>query len=159
MISNSPNGEATKTNPASSRASGNYLGVAESLRHLRSQTPEESLGLAKETGLLMPSVIAAILAGILLAGWTTLSYVLSSGAEPTPATTSPEPEKPESNPTTPPPTDPGVPPSATTKPAAKPSTPKSKDLLDILGENGTKKANPSINPLDKKDDDILKEIK
>ena len=37
--------------------------------------------------------------------------------------------------------------------------PKKKDILDVLGETGSKKANPKLNPLDKKEDDLLKDLK
>ena len=43
-------------------------------------------------------------------------------------------------------------------PAVK-APPGKGDILDKLGENGTKTVSPKVNPLDKKDDDLLKDIK
>ena len=37
--------------------------------------------------------------------------------------------------------------------------PGKKDINDFLGDKGVKSANPKVNPLDKKDDDFLKDLK
>ena len=159
MIPNSPNGEATKTTLAGPRTSAGFSNVADSLRHLRSQTPEESLGLSGESGLLKPFLLATAITAILLAILTAIPYFLAKQSDPTTKQVQPAPEVPEAAPAAPVQNDPSKTPAVTPPVPGKTSTPKSKDLVDILGESGTKKANPKVNPLDKKDDDILKEIK
>lgn len=59
---------------------------------------------------------------------------------------------------------PTVPPPASPDPNLKAGSTASKlpgkdDIVSKLGENGTKTAPAKVNPLDKKDDDILKDIK
>ena len=161
MIPNSPNGEATKSTSVNPRNSAGFTNAADSLRHIRSQTPEESLGLTSEGSLLKPFLLATAIAVIMLAAFTAIPYFLAKQADTTPKQVQAAPEVPEPAAAAPVPNDPSKPPAATTATSVpgKTSTPKSKDILDVLGESGTKKANPSVNPLDKKDDDILKEIK
>lgn len=159
MIPNSPNGEPTKATLTAPRTSAGFTNVAESLRHLRSQTPEESLGLASESGLLRPMLMATVATGVLLALLTAIPYFLARQSDSTPKQVQPAPEVPEGAPAVTTPNDPAKPPVVTPPVPGKSPSPKSKDILDVLGESGTKKSNPKVNPLDKKDDDILKEIK
>lgn len=159
MIPNSPNGEAPKSTVASSRSAG-FNNMADSLRHMRNQTPEESLGLSSSGSLLKPFLLATIVAVVLLGVLTAVPYFLNRKTEATPKEAQPAPETPGAAPAAPVQNDPnGNSPPPTPNVPAKTPGPKSKDILDVLGESGTKKANPKVNPLDKKDDDILKEIK
>jgi len=159
MIPNSPNGEATKSTSVNPRNSAGFTNAADSLRHIRSQTPEESLGLTSEGSLLKPFLLATAIAVIMLAAFTAIPYFLAKQSDPTPKQVQPAPEVPEAAPAAPVQNDPSKPPVVSPTVPGKSTTPKSKDILDVLGESGTKKANPKVNPLDKKDDDILKEIK
>ena len=112
MIPNLPNGEATKSTLASPRTSASFTNVADSLRHLRSQTPEESLGLASESGLLRPFLLATALTAVLLAALTAIPYFLAKLSDSTPKQVQPTPENPEVTPT-PAPFDPsGKPPAS-----------------------------------------------
>lgn len=136
-------------------------GMMDSLRHLRARSPQESLGLKTERGLLKAFVQAALVTGVVFAALTVGPYYLQkqSGAapqtEPAPAPADAAP------PAAPPPSTPA--PDATAKktpaPAADPGKPAGKkDLMDVLGEGGTKKSSPKVNPLDRKDDDLLKDL-
>ncbi|MSR54488.1 MAG: hypothetical protein EXS09_14545 [Gemmataceae bacterium] len=159
MIPNSPNGEANQATLTNSRNPASF--TADSLRHMRNQTPEESLGLSSEGSLLKPFLLATAIAAIMLVAFTAMPYFLAKQADPTPKQVQAAPEAPEAAPAASVPADPSKSPAATTATSTpgKTPSPKSKDILDVLGESGTKKANPKVNPLDKKDDDILKEIK
>ncbi|HEX3151820.1 MAG TPA: hypothetical protein VHR66_27355 [Gemmataceae bacterium] len=131
--------------------------VLDTLRHLRARSPQESLGLQSDRGLLKAFVLAAIGTGVVFVALTVVPYLIhkakpadqqptaSGGNEPAPAAT----------------TSPTPPGDQTAKaPAADPSKPKAKgkDLPDVLGESGVKTGSPKVNPLDKKEDDIFKEL-
>ena len=58
-------------------------------------------------------------------------------------------------PTTP---EPATKPTTETRPAAETKAPVSKEALDKLGVNDIKKADPKSNPLEKNNDDILKDL-
>ena len=162
MTPNRVNGEVPKGQSATQPSTGAV--IADALRTMRNRSPEESLGLNGESGLMTSSLIAFGGIFLILLALTLVPYLLdksfssppkqpnptpADGTEvivPSPATTA---ESPSSNP--------GAVaknPSDTSK-----SPSKKKDFPDHLGENGVKNANPKTNPLDKKDDDLLKDIK
>jgi hypothetical protein len=126
-------------------------------------SPQESLGLTASNGLFKASIQAGIGFALLLAGLTFGPYFWdkSQGAakanapapakSDSPAVSQPPPAPP---PSAPEPKAPSGAPTAVGKPPGK-----SGDILDKLGESGTKTAPAKVNPLDKKDDDILKDIK
>ena len=130
-------------------------------------SPQESLGLAARGGLVAASVQAAIGFAVLFAALTFGPYFWEKSHA---ATKPGAPEKGDapvaaqpSTPVAPPPSTPD--PSAAKLPpagapvAGKQPAAKGGDLLDKLGESGTKAAPAKVNPLDKKDDDILKDLK
>jgi hypothetical protein len=154
MTPNLVNGEAPKGQAASPTG-----GVVETLRHLRARSPQESLGVQSNRGLLKESFLAAAITGVVFAALTVGPYYANkffpASAPSTPAAQSgvdPNPQNPSPAPS----------PAANTeakKPAGEPGkTPKGKDIPDVLGESGVKKGSPKVNPLDKKDDDIFKEL-
>ena len=128
----------------------------DTLRRLRNQSPAESLGLPAGNGLMKPFLQAAAATAILFVLLTVIPYFVDTPKPVEAKGTPPTVEKQE------PAEAPKPPPTATAGPEAKAPTlsPKGKaDVLDKLGENGTKTAPAKVNPLDKKDDDILKDIK
>ncbi|MDB5306109.1 MAG: hypothetical protein JWO38_311 [Gemmataceae bacterium] len=166
MTPNLPNGEAPKGQHAAPRsAPADPAGLTDSLRRFRGQTPQESLGLASGNSLLWPFVQASVVTAILFAALTAGPYLWEK--QPAAAADSGQPAKTENPAATPPPASPAPPPTTpapdTTakKPAdvTRPPTGGKKDITDVLGESGTKPASPKVNPLDKKEDDLLKDIK
>lgn len=128
-------------------------------------TPKEALDAAPASGLFKACVQAGIGFAALLAALTFGPYYwdkshASTNAAPAPKEKGDAPQAgqppvaPAPSPVTPDPNTKGAPGSPV---AGKP--PGKGDILDKLGESGTKNAPPKVNPLDKKDDDILKDIK
>lgn len=156
MKNNSSNGQLT-----ASRSAADLPVLTETLKRLRNQTPAESLGLPAGSGLLKPFLQATVACLILLALLTVVPYFVdpprSEAKGPPPIPERPEPapgETPKDQNPSKANTD-GTPKTQTT--GAKGN--KGDDILNKLGENGTKSASPKVNPLDKKDDDLLKDIK
>jgi hypothetical protein len=153
MKSDPLNGEAPKGRTATPAA-----GVIETLRHLRARSPQESLGVQTQHGLLKASLLAAVITGAALVALTAGPYFMHkaapAGAAPAAAPNSGGGDSPAPAPA--PSTSPNT---EAKKPAGEPGkTPKGKDLPDVLGESGVKTGTPKSNPLDKKDDDIFKEL-
>lgn len=137
--------------------------VDEALRFMRSRTPQESLGLKNDNYLTWAFLVSTAGAVVVIGLLTAVPYFWEKMYPSTPVAQKPATaDGPESGP---------APAEATSMPATEtnaknPSgkadtakSPKKKDLLDALGESGVKTAKPSVNPLDKKDDDLLKELK
>ena len=131
-------------------------------------SPKEALGVSPTSGLLKPSIQAGVGFAVLLAGLTFGPYFwekshAATNAPPAPAgkTDAPAagqpPTAPAPSPATPDPNTASKVPAAGSPAAGKP--PAKGDILDKLGESGTKTAPAKVNPLDKKEDDILKDIK
>jgi hypothetical protein len=130
--------------------------VLDSLRHLRARSPQESLGLQADRGLLKSFLLATIITGVAFAALTVVPYLIHKAK---PATEQPTPEA--NPPAATSPSSPTPPADQTAK--APPgdvgkTKPKGKDLPEVLGESGVKTGSPKVNPLDKKDDDIFKEL-
>ncbi len=130
----------------------------------RTRSPRDVLGQSARSDLLVASLVAGIGFVALFAGLTVGPYYWekwqATANAPAPA------EKPDAPPPGPPVAPaPSVPdPGASNKlpPGGSPVSgkpPAKGDILDKLGENGTKAAPTKVNPLDKKEDDILKDIK
>jgi len=132
-------------------------------RHVRSQTPQESLGLSGKSGLFKASVQAGIIFAIGFAVLTFIPFLLESAkgtkatvnANPAaapgdqPADTSPSTAPQPSTPTTPK-TD------TTTKTPTNAKIPGKDDILNKLGETGTKTGSPkSKDPFKANGDDDL----
>jgi hypothetical protein len=158
MKNNSSNGQLTAT-----RTAADSPVLTETLRRLRNQTPAESLGLAAGSGLLKPFLQAAAASLILLALLTVVPYFVDPPKSAEAKGPPPIPERQEPAPSETPkdqqPSKPGPEGTAKTPTPASPKGNKGDDILNKLGENGTKTASPKVNPLDKKDDDLLKDIK
>lgn len=149
MTNNSSNGSMPHT-PRT--AAPDSPVINETLRRLRNQSPAESLGLPAGNGLLRPFIQASIGGAILLVLLTVIPYFVDPPKAAEAKVLPPAEQKQE--------------PTETPKSQPEPKTPVNakgpsgkSDILDKLGENATKTASPKINPLDKKDDDILKDIK
>jgi hypothetical protein len=144
------NGQLTpETRPAADSSA-----LTETLRRVRHQSPQESLGLASGNGLLKPSLQAAMGTAILLALLTVIPYFVSP------------PKASAENNGTPAPAEKAQPAETPKQPetqAKAPTNPKGAaekgDILNKLKENETKTAPLKTNPLDNKDDDLLKGIK
>jgi hypothetical protein len=162
MTTDLSNGAVTKGERIASSTTGSPDGVAETLPQLPKRSVQESLGLPPGTGLFIPFTVATVGIMLLLIVLTVIPYVTDSGRTtpenpPTPVANEKQ-EQPAPAPaaTTPATTNVAIPdPSSKVNPKI---TVKS-DFPDKLGESGTKTAKPNVNPLDKKDDDLLKEIK
>lgn len=131
----------------------------------RAPTLRDAFGPSDHGSLLGASLMAAGGFAVLLAVLTFGPFLFTkaqpaANAAPTPA------EKPESPPAaqavapapkSPADNSPKAPAAGTSVAGKQPA--KKDDILDKLGESGTKTAPAKVNPLDKKDDDILKDIK
>jgi hypothetical protein len=157
MTSDFPNGTVAKVeHNASTKAA-----LAETLRQLPKKSAQEALGLPVGTGLLVPFTVAAIGIMLSLIVLTAIPYAMAKVS-----TTSEKPavpdstEKQEQPATTQPPSAPTTSnPTPDSSSKVNPKVPGKGDILDKLGENGKKIEKPNVNPLDKKDDDLLKDIK
>lgn len=148
MIPTIANGEAPKgqygTSPAEPAA------IAEAVRQLRAQTPQQALGLGSQSGLLKASLQAAAGIGVLFAALTVGPYLweknnppAATGGPPAAAENPNPPAEPgEPNPVAPAPSTPGPKQPATTTPVAG----KQPDKLpkDPLGETGVKSGSPTL---------------
>lgn len=141
------------------------------LDRFRTKDPQELLGVSDTGGLFGPMVIATIATGVIFAALTIVPYVLSKNApananaekpaekvEPAKVET-PKPDATAKVPATTTPNSKGKA-EPTAKVDASPGTPPAKgpDILQKLGENETKTASPKVNPLDKKNDDLLNDL-
>ena len=133
--------------------------VLDTLRHLRARSPQESLGLQTQRGLLKAFLLATVGTSMVFAALTVVPYLMHKAKpadeQPTPAAAGVNEPAMATTPSSTPPADQTAkaPPTDTGKPKAK-----GKDLPDVLGESGVKTGSPKVNPLDKKDDDIFKEL-
>jgi len=139
---------------------------AESLRGLHARNPQESLGLPEQSALPRACLQAGLIIVGLMAVLTAGDYLLKKQF-PAESKAAPKPAEAAATDTAPPAPNPANLPASSpsaNKPAdvpadtAKSPQPKKKDILDHLGESGSKKAG-SGNPLDKKEDDLLKDLK
>ncbi len=129
----------------------------------RPETPthsaKESLGQSAPSGLLKASLQAGIGFAIVFAGLTFGPYYWEKSQ----ASTKASPEPAEKGAPAPPPVAVAPPPSTPNPKGPQPPTPGKPagkdDILNKLGENGTKTAPGKTNPLDKSNDDLLKDIK
>jgi hypothetical protein len=162
MTTDLSNGVAIKGDQMAKGSTVSSDGLTETLKQLPKKSAQESLGLPPGAGLFMPFIAATAGMMLLLILLTAIPYAMDKGRTPTENTSTPAAnEKPEQS----------APTQATTTPAASsPTTPDvssktnpkisvKSDFPDKLGENASKTAKPNVNPLDKKDDDLLKEIK
>ncbi|WP_020475128.1 hypothetical protein [Zavarzinella formosa] len=167
MKPNLVNGDTSGGEPAGLRSSPAVSpDVSAALRVLRNRSPEESLGVNTKNSLLRASIQAGIVTGVLFAALTIVPYVLAKVFPPAPKEVKQTPAETET-------TAPTTAPASTTKetaptqtakktpdgPAVPPKTAGKKDIMDVLGETGAKPSNPRVNPLDKKEDDLLKDLK
>lgn len=135
-------------------------GLADGLRTLRTQTATESLGLGEQSSLLKASLQASVGFVILFAALTFGPFVYqnfqSNAKENAPAK---QEAKPPTEPTTPTP----APEPSPKQPNGTPSTgkiPGKGDILDKLGENGTKTGAPKVkDPFKAGGDDDLPGLK
>lgn len=148
MTPASPNGQLSKVSPAEAPARGTPAAL-----------PADAGG-----GLLKASLQAAAGFAVLFAGLTFGPYFwdksqAASKAEPKAAEKG-EPKAAEPQPPAAPSPSPAAPDAKGTAGTPVVGKPPAKgDIVDKLGENGTKTAPTKVNPLDKKDDDLLKDIK
>lgn len=161
MIPTSPHGEPQNGQlPATRPESAGAVPP----RTPRTQTPKEALGASAGSGLFMASIQAGIGFAIVLGALTIGPYYWEksqANANPGPAEKekagTPAPNQPPVAPA------PSSPDPNTKQPTGDPTAgakqPKKDDIINKLGESGTKTAPAKVNPLDKKDDDILKDIK
>jgi hypothetical protein len=163
MIQDHPNGEAPKNSAQLARSeSSASASVIEALRQLRNRSPEEMLGVNSKSGLRTACLQATAGAVAIILLLTIIPYFVAkaekkNAAPETPAKeVAPEPRE-SASPTTP---------ATKTEPdkvakknsGTDPEKPlKKKELIDKLGESGVKTGKPSLNPLDKKDDDLFKD--
>ena len=154
MIPTLPNGEPQKGPTPAARADARH--------QPRMPSPRESLGRSARSGLFKASVQAGIGFVVVFAGMTFGPYFWEksqAGAKatgPAPAEKTGTPAAGQPAAVAPTPDASGKPPAGA---AAGGKVPGKGDIVDKLGENGTKAAPAKVNPLDKKDDDILKDIK
>ena len=151
MKNDHPNGQPTRSTVAESPT------LYESLSRFRNQSPSESLGLPSGNNLAKPFLQAAVITAVLFALLTVGPYFYDKGKTvEAKGNAAPTADKADPGET------PKVTPTITPGPEniAKVKSPTGKgDIVDKLGENGKKAAPLSVNPLDKKDDDLLKDIK
>lgn len=125
-------------------------------------SPARALDPSAGGGLLKASVQAAIGFAVLFAGLTVGPYFWDkSQANANPKKAPGEKASPAAA-AQPAPAAPASPEPNSKLPAGAPvagKPPAKDDIVSKLGENGTKTAPSKVNPLDKKDDDILKDIK
>jgi hypothetical protein len=135
-------------------------------REPRTQTPKEALGASAGSGLFMASIQAAVGFAVVLGALTFGPYFWEksqANATPSPAQGEKGKAAPAANqlPVAPAPSSPNPAPSGKLPPG-NPTVgkqPGKGDIVDKLGENGRKTAPAKLNPLDKKEDDLLKDIK
>ncbi|MBM3982536.1 MAG: hypothetical protein FJ304_20145 [Planctomycetes bacterium] len=122
----------------------------------------DALGLSAQSGLIKASVQAGVVFAVLLAALTVGPFYWDKSQANTKAApdAADKGDKPAAQ--VPQAPAPAVPDPKGPNPVAggpSPKQPGKGDLLDKLGETGTKPAPTKTNPLDKKDDDIFKELK
>jgi hypothetical protein len=162
MTKDLSNGVVTKGELIDRNTTDSRSASAGAPRLLPKKSAEESLGLPPGTGLLMPFTVATVGMILLLIVLTVIPYVMDNGRTTAEIPVTPAANEKQEQSTT---TQPAAPPTPVTPPTQDPSSkvnPKvtvKSDFPDKLGENASKTAKPNVNPLDKKDDDLLKEIK
>ncbi len=138
--------------------------VTDSPHPTRTRPPRDTLGHSARSDLFLASLVAGFGFAVLFVGLTFGPYYWNKSQGTTKATPAPAEKSdapPASLPVAPAPTSPD-PGAAKLPPGGSPvvgKVPGKGDILDKLGESGTKAAPAKVNPLDKKDDDILKDIK
>lgn len=134
--------------------------MGETLRHHRSQSPQESLGLTGQSGLFKASLQAGVLFAIGFAVLTVVPYFLERQSVAAKAN-APTPEKTEVAPAPTPTPTPN--PETTPKTPPTPTGPKvvgKDDILNKLGETGTKGGTPKTkDPFKGTGDDDLPGLK
>ena len=158
------NGVAASAEPTRTAGGTAPQAIAESLRQRHKQTAQESLGIPPGTGLFLPFIVASVAMLFLLGLLTAFPYAL---ARLEPPAAQEEKQSPAANdkmespatgqPTPSTPTAPSYSSSEVKQPTGKVAV--KGDIIEKLGENEKKTAKPNVNPLDKKDDDLLKDIK
>lgn len=164
MTPASPNGEPL--NGQLSAVRPEPAATTELSREPRSQSAKEALGTSAGSGLFMASVQAGIGFAILLGALTFGPYFwekshANANQTPTPAEKDKAgtPAQPQT-PVAPAPSSPDPNANGKGAPTAGGKQPNKKDdIVEKLGENKTKTAPAKVNPLDKKEDDLLKDIK
>lgn len=134
--------------------------VSAHLDRFRGRAPSEMLGLPRQSGLLGAFAIASVCTLVLFVVLTLVPYLMAKqDAAPQAPADAAQAEAPKADPTPKQPK-PATPAPATAKadtPAPVPApTAKGPDISKTLGESDVKTASPKVNPLDKKDDDLLK---
>jgi hypothetical protein len=131
------------------------------LEEVGTANPQELLGAGARTSLGMAMIQATAVVVLFLVGFTVGPYLLSTPAGDNRAKPEPVPQEEAKvepkEPAKTKPTAPAAPVDPKTAVTAK-DPPVSKDALNKLGVNETKKADPSLNPLDKGNDDLLKDL-
>jgi len=138
------------------------------LQEVGTANPEELLGAGAHTSLAAAMVQATVLTALLMVGltfgpylWSMTSPAAASKATPTtPEETAKAAPTAPATPATPATSDKGKTTPEAPKPAlaAKDAPVVSKEAVDKLGVNDTKKTDPTVNPLDKSTDDLFKEL-
>lgn len=161
MNPHTSNGDAPQGQFATARtnAAASVGELNEFLGRLRGKNPHEILGEITKSGLIKATIQATVATIVVVAVFTVGPYV---AAKQFPATTKPDATpSTESKAATPSTSSAPTPTPGDASPAATPSpstTVNPNDVLTKLGENDTKKSSPKVNPLDKKDDDLLKDL-
>lgn len=166
MNPHASNGDAPQGQLATTRANATASAgeLQEFLQRLRGKDPREILGEITKSGLVRATVQATIGTLIVIVLFTVGPYLVDKqfpatakatpkpAATTTPAAATPTPAATASAET------PAATSASTSTPASTSPTANPTAVLNKLGENETKKASPKINPLDKKDDDLLKDL-
>ena len=156
MNPNLTNGNASKGQSASRANSSFDTDAPNSQCTPRGRTAQESLGADDQHGLLRPFLLASIVTAVVFAALTAGPYLLNQSHSTAAIPTKPVPtEGSDVASPTPPPSQPN--PEAVAKktpdnPAVTGKPPAKKDLLNVLGESGTKTGNPNV-------DELLKDLK
>jgi hypothetical protein len=135
--------------------------IADVLPH-RAKTPQEALGLSGTGGLFKASLQATVLFGVVIGLLTVVPYFLQKPQDGAKAVAPPQPEEKTDDAVAPAPQPKGTP-DPTAKTPATPTGPKVQpkdDLLNKLGETGTKSGTPkSKDPFKAGGDDDLPGLK
>ncbi len=129
------------------------------LNTMRGKSPQEVLGSVAQSSLAQGTFVATVATVLFVGVFTVIPWKMAQNAPPAskkpvaaakPAETTAQPDK----------AAPAAQPAETataSKPEGKPDL--NQKVLDNLGVSEAKTADPNFNPLDKKDDDLLKDLK
>lgn len=167
------NGNPTAKSAPRSHLAASAGELQEFLQHLHGKNPHEILGAITQSGLARAFVQATLGTMVLVLVFTIAPFLIAKQF-PTTSAENPAPAaETATSPASSPPTagNPAMNPGAAVASPANPATPTAlgtpatpsgnaspTEVLDKLGENITKPASPKVNPLDKKDDDLFKEL-